>query len=42
MNQHHPYVSEVHEGKPAFEWCVLGVVIVALVVAFLGYTMPRR
>ena len=39
MNQHHPYVSEVHEGKPAFEWCVLGVVIVALVVAFLGYTM---
>ena len=37
MNQHHPYVSEVHEGKPAFEWCVLGVVIVALVVAFLGY-----
>ena len=36
MNQHHPYVSEVHEGKQAFEWCVLGVVIVALVVAFLG------
>lgn len=20
----HPYVSEAHEGKPWFEWCVLG------------------
>ena len=24
----HPYVSEAHEGKPWFEWCVLGVVAV--------------
>ena len=39
MNQHHPYVSEVHEGKPAFVWCVRGVVIVALVVAFLVYPL---
>ncbi|KAA8827637.1 MULTISPECIES: DUF3017 domain-containing protein [Bifidobacterium] len=35
----HPYVSEAHEGKPWFEWIVLGVVVVATVLAFLGYTM---
>ena len=35
----HPYVSEAHEGKPWFEWCVLGVVaVITLLVAF-GYTM---
>lgn len=35
----HPYVSEAHEGKPWFEWIVLGVVVVATVVAAFGYTM---
>ena len=35
----HPYVSEDHEGKPWFEWIVLGVVVVATVVAAFGYTM---
>ena len=35
----HPYVSEDHEGKPWFEWSVLGVVVVATVVAAFGYTM---
>ena len=39
MNQHHPYVSEVRRGQAGIRVCVLGVVIVALVVAFLGYTM---
>ena len=34
----HPYVSEAHEGKPWFEWIVLGVVVVATVVAAFGYT----
>lgn len=34
-----PMVSEAHEGKPWFEWCVLGVVaVITLLVAF-GYTM---
>ena len=35
----HPYVSEDHEGQPWFEWIVLGVVVVATVVAAFGYTM---
>lgn len=35
----HPYVSEAHEGKPWFEWIVLGIVVVATVVAAFGYTM---
>ena len=35
----HPYFSEAHEGKPWFEWIVLGVVVVATVVAAFGYTM---
>lgn len=35
----HPCVSEAHEGKPWFEWIVLGVVVVATVVAAFGYTM---
>lgn len=34
----HPYVSEASEGKPWFEWCVTVVVIVAGVIAALGYT----
>ncbi|MBQ1513501.1 MAG: DUF3017 domain-containing protein [Bifidobacterium merycicum] len=34
----HPYVSEASEGKPWFEWCVAVVVIVAGVIAALGYT----
>ena len=38
----HPYVSEAHEGKPWFEWCVLGVVaVITLLVAF-GYTMAGK
>ncbi|WP_081295362.1 DUF3017 domain-containing protein [Bifidobacterium breve] len=35
----HPYVSEDHEGKPWFEWIVLGAVVVATVVAAFGHTM---
>ncbi|KFI92190.1 hypothetical protein BISA_0586 [Bifidobacterium saguini DSM 23967] len=35
----HPYVSEAHEGKPWFEWIVLGVVVVITVIAACGYTM---
>ena len=35
----HPYVSEDHEGKPWFEWIVLGVVVVATVVAAFGSTV---
>ena len=35
----HPYVSEAHEGKPWFEWIVLGVIVVAMVVAAFGHTM---
>ncbi|HAK72012.1 DUF3017 domain-containing protein [uncultured Bifidobacterium sp.] len=34
----HPYVSEDHEGKPWFEWIIAIVVLVATVLAFLGYT----
>lgn len=34
----HPYVSEANEGKPWFEWCIAVVVIVAGVIAALGYT----
>ncbi len=29
----HPYVSEAHEGKPWFEWCVAVCVVVSAVVA---------
>ncbi|WEV70096.1 DUF3017 domain-containing protein [Bifidobacterium sp. ESL0775] len=39
MSDKHPYVSEAHEGKPAFEWGVLAVVVVAAVLAGLGHTM---
>lgn len=35
----HPFVSEAHEGKPWCEWLVAAVVVVAVVVAVLGYTM---
>ncbi|NMM97963.1 DUF3017 domain-containing protein [Bifidobacterium olomucense] len=35
----HPYVSEAHEGKPWFEWIVLGVIIAATLLAVCGYTM---
>ncbi len=34
----HPYVSEDHEGKPWFEWIVAVVVVLAAVMAVLGYT----
>ncbi|WEV68293.1 DUF3017 domain-containing protein [Bifidobacterium sp. ESL0769] len=39
MSHKHPYVSEKNEGKPLFEWGVLGLVIVAAVLAGLGHTM---
>ena len=35
----HAYVSEAHEGKPWFEWCVLGVVAVITLLVAYGYTM---
>ena len=34
----HPYVSEDHEGKPWFEWIVASMVVVAAVLAIIGYT----
>lgn len=33
MNRHHPFVSERHEGKPWFEWCVCVCVIVSTALA---------
>ena len=38
MNRKHPFVSESHEGNPVYEWCLLAVVVIAAVVAVLGYT----
>ena len=38
MNER-PYVSEDHEGRPWFEWAVAAVVVAAVAVAVLGYTM---
>ena len=35
----HPFVSEAHEGKPWFEWCVAIIVIISGIVAAFGYTM---
>ncbi|PJM74782.1 DUF3017 domain-containing protein [Bifidobacterium simiarum] len=32
----HPYVSEAHEGKPAFEWAVAGAVAVCAILAVTG------
>lgn len=37
--KNHPEVSEANEGKPWFEWCVAGVVIVATLLAVFGYAM---
>ncbi|TPF82349.1 MULTISPECIES: DUF3017 domain-containing protein [Bifidobacterium] len=37
--RNHPFVSEAHEGKPWFEWIVLGIVVVITVIAASGYTM---
>ncbi len=34
----HPYVSEDHEGKPWFEWIVAVIVVLAAIMAVLGYT----
>ncbi len=39
MHTHHPYVSERHEGKPWFEWCVAGLVVIATVAAAMGEPM---
>ena len=36
---HHPYVSEDREGKPWFEWCVAGIVMLSGLLAAFGYTM---
>ena len=36
---HAPHVSEDHEGAPWFEWTVAAVVVAAVAVAALGYTM---
>lgn len=37
--KNHPYVSEAHEGKSWFEWCIAGIIVIAGVLAALGYTM---
>ena len=39
MMMKHPYVSEDHEGKPWFEWLILGIVAASAVTAACGYTM---
>lgn len=33
----HPYVSEAHEGKPWFEWCVAAGVLVSGLVSLFGH-----
>lgn len=35
----HPWVSEEHEGRPSFEWCVAILVVLSGIIAFLGYTL---
>lgn len=35
----HSKVSEDHEGKPAFEWIVLAVIVLSGALAAFGYTM---
>lgn len=35
----HPRVSEDHEGRPWFEWCVAVAVVLSAVLAMYGYTM---
>lgn len=35
----HPHVSEANEGNPVCEWVVAIIVVIAAIVAFLGYTM---
>jgi hypothetical protein len=37
--QAHPFVSESHEGNPAFEWIIAASVVLSAVVAWLGYQM---
>ena len=39
MSSHHPFVSESHEGKPAFEWGVALCVVVSTVLAACGKAM---
>ena len=34
----HPFVSEAHEGKPWFEWCVAIIVVISGIVAAFRYT----
>lgn len=34
----HPFVSEAHEGKPWFEWCVAIIVVISGIVDAFGYT----
>ena len=34
----HPFVSEAHEGKPWFEWCVAIIVVISGIFAAFGYT----
>ncbi len=35
----HPFVSESHEGRPAFEWAVALVTLLSVLLAVLGYAM---
>lgn len=39
MNAQHPHVSEHDEGRPWFEWCVAGLVVVATALAATGEPM---
>lgn len=39
MGIKHPFVSERHEGKPLFEWLVMLMVVVSVIVALFGYMM---
>ena len=39
MSIKHPFVSETHEGRPAFEWSVAALAVITVVVAALGYEM---
>ena len=39
MSEHHPFVSEAHEGRPWFEWAVALCVVASAVLGLAGHLM---
>ena len=37
----HPFVSEAHEGKPWFEWCVAIIVVISISVTAIVSGLVR-